>query len=297
MTVSHADLSAANRQLGISSVRQLPSPDWDDRWNRIICAPALKDRLMAYALFCFTGRQSLSAVGLPAHGLAILAGPPGTGKTTLAHGLANEVAKQVVTNGLSDHILFAVVDPHALPSEMLGGSQRAAASLFERGISDLALEGRPVVVLLDEVEALAVNRRTASGATNPVDVHRATDAVLTGLDKVAEQCRNVVMIGTTNDIGGVDDAFLSRADLVEHLGLPTQEAILDILTDALTELSTDQDWDPEHLTALSRECANQAMDARQVRKLVLRALISSGPELAMAPQGLRLTHLSKALAS
>lgn len=289
------ELSAANRQLGISSVRCLPDQRWDDRWDRIICPPLFKERLLSYALFCFTGRERLSPVGIPTHGLAVIAGPPGTGKTTLAHGLANEVAKQVVQRGISDRVVFVVVDPHALPSEMLGGSQRATAALFERGIADIASDGHPVVVLLDEVEALAVNRRTASGSTNPVDVHRATDAVLTGVDRVAERCRNVLLIGTTNDIDGVDDAFLSRADLVEHLGLPSVEAIGLILADALSGLSLDTPIEPDQLKVLAAVMAEREMDARQVRKLVLRALISSGPSVAAEPSQLRVEHLSSAI--
>jgi AAA+ superfamily predicted ATPase len=295
MSHSHLELSPANRQAGLSSIRNLPDDDWDDRWLRIVCPPGLKERLLAYGLFCFTGRATLSPVGLPAHGLALLTGPPGTGKTTLAHGLANQIAKEVVVRGISDRLVFLVVDPHALPSEMLGGSQRATAALFERGIPDVAADGQPVVVLLDEVEALAVNRRTASGSTNPVDVHRATDAVLTGMDRVAEQCPNVMFLGTTNDVGGVDAAFLSRADLTEHLGLPSADAVREILVDTLTELRLDQQPEIEELELIAKKCAERELDARQVRKLVLRALLSGGPDLAAAPHGLRVEHIVAAL--
>lgn len=295
MSTSALELSPANRQAGLSSIRQLPDPAWDDRWSRIITPPGLKERLLAYALFCFAGRTKLSSVGLPAHGLALLAGPPGTGKTTLAHGLANEIATEIIAREISDRVTFVVVDPHALPSEMLGGSQRATAALFERGIPDVAADGRPVVVLLDEVEALAVNRRTASGSTNPVDVHRATDAVLTGIDRVAEQCRNVMFLATTNDLGGVDDAFLSRADLIENLGLPSSGAVHEILADTLSELSLHRPPEPEELEILAKGCVEREMDARQVRKLILRALLSGGSDLAVHPRNLRIEHITAAL--
>ena len=168
----------------------------------------------------------------------------------------------------------------------LGGSQRTTAALFELGITNIADDGHPVVVLLDEVEALGVNRRTAASSTNPVGVHRATAAFLTGVDRVADQCRNVLSLATMNDMGGVDDAFLSRADLTEHFGLPSNEAIRDIFADALRELSFDVN---------GKECADREMDARRVRELVLQALINGGPELAMAPTGLRLEHVPEAL--
>lgn len=260
-----------------------------------MCPPGLKDRLLAYGLFCFAGRAALSSVGLPAHGLVLLSGPPGTGKTTLAYGLANRIAEELIARGIADDIQFVVVDPHALPSEMLGGSQRATAALFERGIPDIAVAGNPVVVLLDEVEALAVNRRRASGSTNPVDVHRATDAVLTGMDRVAEDCPNVMFIATTNDVNAVDDAFLSRADLVEQLGLPSADVIVQILRDSLGELQLHQPVDDGELIVMAKQCAGQDMDARQVRKLVLRAILNGGTDLAVDPRALHAEHIRTAL--
>ena len=92
-------------------------------------------------------------------------------------------------------LLFMDIDPHAYPSQMLGESQRSVARLFDRTIPDLAQRGEPVVVLLDEVEALAVNRAGASLETNPVDVHRATDAVLAGIDHVSAVAPNVTVRG------------------------------------------------------------------------------------------------------
>ena len=63
-----------------------------------------------------------------------------------------------------------------------------------------------------------------------MDVHRSTDAVLAGIDRVATDWPNVVFLATTNFRAGVDPAFLSRADLIEEIGLPTLEAVAEILT-------------------------------------------------------------------
>ena len=126
-------------------------------------------------------------------------------------------------------------------------------------------------MLLDEVEALAVSRTGASLETNPVDVHRATDAVLAGVDHVSRACPNVTFVATTNHAAGVDVAFLSRADLIEEIGYPGAEAIGAILRDTLRELAPGVDEDEARLTELAAACAAASMDARQVRKLVLRA--------------------------
>jgi AAA+ superfamily predicted ATPase len=277
---------------GLAGITELPDADWTDRWDRIVVPADLKERLLNYMLFSLRHRGRVSAVGMPIHGLVVLAGPPGTGKTTLAGGLADQAARALDGSPL----LFVVIDPHVFPSQLLGESQRAVARLFERTLPDIARRGHPTVVLLDEVEALAVNRSGASLETNPVDVHRATDAVLAGVDHVAASWPNVTFVATTNYRAGVDAAFLSRADLVEEVGYPSVDAIRSILSDTLLELAPAVDDDEAGLTDLAAACAAASMDARQVRKLVLRAVIGRR-DLALAPERIRVEDVAAALAS
>lgn len=274
---------------GVVAITELPDAGWPDRWDRIFVAAGLKERLLGYVLFALRQRSRVSAVGLPIHGLLVLAGPPGTGKTTLAGGLADQAARQ-----LDGGLLYVEIDPHAFPSQMLGESQRGVARLFERTLPDLARRGRPTLVLLDEVESLAVSRAGASLETNPVDVHRATAAVLAGVDLVARTCPNVVFVATTNHPAGVDVAFLSRADLVEEIGLPGPEALGRILRDTIGELVPADRIDEPALRALATACADRRMDARQARKLVLRAACSTR-ELALAPERLTVADVAAAL--
>jgi len=274
---------------GIASLTELPDPAWQERWDRIFVAPELKDRLLNYVLFSLRHRARIGGVGFPVHGLVVLAGPPGTGKTTLAGGLADRAARE-----LGDPILFVDIDPHRFPSQMLGESQRAVSRLFERTLPDLARRGQPTIVLLDEVEALAVSRTGASLETNPVDVHRATDAVLAGIDHVSRGFPNVTFVATTNHAAGVDVAFLSRADLIEQIALPGVEALARILRDSLRELTPVEPIDGAALHALASACADRGLDARQARKLVLRAA-SSSRDLALAPERVTLADVAAAL--
>ena len=272
---------------GLAGLYDLPDPTWRDRWDRIILPDDQKARLLNYILFSLRHRGRVSQVGLPIHGLVVLSGPPGTGKTTLAGGLADQAA-QTLDGG---SLLFVDIDPHVFPSQMLGESQRAVARLFERTLPDLASRGHPMIVLLDEVEALAVSRSRASLETNPVDVHRATDAVLSGVDRVARAWPNVTFVATTNYEAGVDAAFLSRADLVEHVGTPGPVAVRAILADTITELTgTMHEADDSSLDKLATACAAAGMDARQVRKLVLRAVVSR-QDLALDPEQLRVEDI------
>jgi len=274
---------------GIVSLHELPDPAWQSRWDRMFMPEGLKDRLLNLTLFCLRSRGRIDAVRLPIHGLTLLAGPPGTGKTTLAAGLADRAARDLDDGPL----LFVEIDPHAFPSQMLGESQRSVARLFARTLPDLARRGRPTFVLLDEVEALAVSRTGASLETNPVDVHRATDAVLAGLDHVAGSCPNVTFVATTNHIAGVDAAFLSRADLIEQVPLPGLEAVTQILRDSLAELIPVEGLDGE-LGGLAADCVAAQLDGRQVRKLIVRA-VTSRRDLALAPHTLRLEDVRAAL--
>jgi AAA+ superfamily predicted ATPase len=278
--------------LGIVSIQELPDAAWESRWTHIFVPAGLKDRILNFTLFSLRHRGRIDDIRLPIHGLVVLAGPPGTGKTTLAGGLADRAAREL-NDGT---VLFVEVDAHAFPSQMLGESQRSVARLFERTLPELAQRGRPTIVLLDEVESLAVSRAGASLETNPVDVHRATDAALAGIDQVARGCPNVTFVATTNHPAGVDRAFLSRADLVEEIGLPGVEAVQLILRDTLAQVVPVDRLDEAALAKLAAACVAASVDARGVRKLILRAL-ASRRELAVAPERLQVEDLAAALGS
>jgi pachytene checkpoint protein 2 len=275
---------------GLAGLTELPDESWADRWDRIVLPPEQKDRLLNYVLFSLRHRGRVSQVGLPIHGLVVLSGPPGTGKTTLAGGLAHQAA-QALDGG---SLLFVDIDPHVFPSQLLGESQRAVARLFERTLPDLASRGHPMLVLLDEVEALAVSRSRASLETNPVDVHRATDAVLSGVDRVARDWPNVTFVATTNYRAGVDAAFLSRADLIEEIASPDATAIAAIIADTLLEVAGSEPEERVPLEALAARAAGRRLDARQVRKLALRA-VASRRDLALDPSRLTVADLAAVL--
>jgi AAA+ superfamily predicted ATPase len=170
-----------------------------------------------------------------------------------------------------EKVTFLQIDPHALASAALGKSQQQVTTLFSRTIPEAGLAG-PAIILLDEVETLAADRRRMSLEANPVDVHRATDAVLAGVDQLTREYPHILLIATTNYPEAVDAAFMSRADLVEIFPLPDATARAEIIADTLQGLA--EHWPA--ITGLKRDIgsfvgASEGLDGRRLRKAVVGA--------------------------
>ncbi len=277
-----------NRPKGIQRTRRLPDPALGALWDSIILDEALKSQLVSQAVLNFTLRGKVARSVLPLHGAILLVGPPGTGKTSLARGLAHRTAESFQGAGFR----LLEVEPHALTSSAMGKTQRAVSELFSQSIAEAAVSG-PTIVLLDEVETLAADRSKLSLEANPIDIHRATDAVLVQLDALAERHPNLLFLATSNFPQAVDSAFTSRCDLVVHVPLPDRSACARILKDCLGGLG-------RTYPAIGRlssspqfeQCATECvgLDGRAIRKMVATALASS-PQTAMNPERVTIENL------
>ena len=270
-----------NNPDGIARICRLPNDEFALAWTSIKLPKGVRERLLDQSLLSFTVRQKISFEEAPLHGLILLKGAPGTGKTTLGRGLANQIAKHLPGNKST----FVEVDPHALTSSALGRSQQAVAKLFEQTIPELAMNGA-AIVLIDEVETLAVSRHQLSLEANPIDVHRATDAALAGMDRLTRDHRNVLLIATTNFPKALDEAMLSRADHIEEIALPTEAARREIILDTLKAIAGvwknvhDLEADADRLAKIA-----EGLDGRRIRKEIFAA-IGSDIETATNPNKL-----------
>jgi SpoVK/Ycf46/Vps4 family AAA+-type ATPase len=259
------------------------STELEKSWNQIVVPAEAKERLVNHALMVIELRRGgISSVELPLHGLIVMSGPPGVGKTSLARGLGYAVSQAL--DGKYGQVRVAEINLHTLPSELLGRTQRNIIQLFEEELPALAEDG-PVVVVLDEMEVLAVSRAKTSLEINPADVFRGTAALLAALDWFSQNVPGAVVVGTTNLPEAVDDAVFSRADLWLDLPMPSEDVVREILSDTFASLARRYPESPlpGHQTELAALAHTlRGRDGRQVRKFVADALALRA-ETAMNP--------------
>jgi AAA+ superfamily predicted ATPase len=260
----------AELPIGVYQVRRIPDPLYSELWESIILDEGLKESLICQATLNISIRSRVSRAVIPMHGIILLVGKPGTGKTSLAKGLASETAKLLPK---SQPVTFLEVDPHGLASSVSGESQKSVTELFGQTIAGYA-EAGPTIVLLDEVESILVDRAKLSLDANPIDVHRATDAALVELDRLAEKFPNLLILTTSNFPQAIDAAFVSRCDLVMHIPMPNYIACRQILEETLVGFSKTfphviELIDTDEFDTVVRACVG--LDGRQIRKMVASA--------------------------
>jgi cell division protease FtsH len=148
---------------------------------------------------------------------AILAGPPGTGKTTLAQALARAAGLQLVTTSVATW--FSASDGH------LGAVVKEQKKFF----ADLRTM-RPCVGFIDELDALP-SRASLRGSSNGDFWAPVITGMLLGIDALRQTCPDVVLIAATNFLDKVDPALRrpGRFDRLIEIAPPDVEGLTNIL--------------------------------------------------------------------
>jgi pachytene checkpoint protein 2 len=213
---------------------ELPNIALQNTWDNIIVENRIKQRLLGY---CDTSvRFSNSNVDpniVVWNRMILMHGPPGTGKTTLCKALAQKVF--IRNSHLYSSGVLLEINAHSLFSKWFSESGKLVMKLFDH-IAEIAEDTDTlVVILIDEVESIAASRSQSSTRNEPGDAIRVVNSVLTSLDALRRR-PNVLVLCTSNMVGGIDAAFLDRVDLRVFLGSPPPLAVYGIIKSCLEEL-------------------------------------------------------------
>src|SRR4051794_15908701 len=218
-------------------------------WESLILAPPIKAQLQQLQAV-IEDPESARRYGVePPTGL-LLAGPPGTGKTTVAKVLAAQARAS-----------FYPISGADVMSKWVGESEQNIRQLFER-----ARENRPSIVFIDEIDAVAARRGESLGTH---DSH--VNQLLAEIDGISGQ-RGVFVVGATNRPDQLDPALLrggrlSRTIVLGLRGVAERRAILVLSTARMPTVAVDLDalaertdgFSPADLKSLAQEAALAAM--------------------------------------
>lgn len=151
-------------------------------------------------LFEMNAEAELSAVGLKPRSRCLLSGPPGCGKTTLAHHIAARLGLPML-----------VIQSHEIISKWVGQTGENVGKLFRaarRQRTGLAL-------FFDEFDALAKKRENLGGSGGDNERANTTIALLQEFDRY-----DGLLFAATNVTGIIDPALWRRFQMQIEIGLP-----------------------------------------------------------------------------
>lgn len=155
----------------------------------------------------------------------LMFGPPGTGKTMLAHALAGSAGIPIVATSYSD------CQKQGHQGDMLA----ALSAAFER-----AAQQAPSVLFIDEIDSFS---ERASGKQSDSYLRGVVNGLLEQINHAA-QVEGLVLLGATNHLQDVDAAITrsGRFDVKLEIPLPNRAGLLAILA-AKLKLEKDSELD------------------------------------------------------
>jgi ATP-dependent 26S proteasome regulatory subunit len=195
-------------------------------------------------------RDYLASIGLREIGKLLFVGPPGTGKTTAARAIAQDLELPCVEVKLS-----------MIASQYLGETSKNLEKAFE-----VAKRLSPCILFIDEFDSVAKTRRSDEHAA----LKRAVNTLLKSIDDISLINDEVLLIGATNHPDQLDAAAWRRFDEIVNFPKPDEQMRADIFR-VVTEKMDIADFDPVELAEKTEGLTGS--DLRMVlREAILEAL-------------------------
>lgn len=255
----------ARRDLGTNVTRIMPEVGLDD-----LIVPAAQ-RAMLEALcdqvvnqstvYGRWGMESASGRGLGI--TALFSGPSGAGKTTAAEAIANALGLDLLHVDLSQVV-----------SKYIGETSKNLDRVFA------GAEAGGSVLLFDEADAIFGKRSEVKDSHD-----RYANMEVSYLLQRMERYRGLAIL-TTNQKGGLDDAFLRRIRFIVHFPFPDQQLRAELWRRALPadRLARTPDWD---------ELSKLSVAGGSIRNIALNAAFLAAAE----GEHITSAHLLRAIAA
>ncbi len=225
--------------------------------RQVIKARERPDLAMKYGI---TGRNIL------------LFGPPGTGKTSIAQAISNEISFPMVT-----------VTPSYILDNKFGAFEKNIRSLFED-----ALRYAPIIIFFDEFEALAPRRTSINSSY----MKRGVPEMLRQMtDLRKKNDGSVILIGATNNPWDLDEAMLNpdRFDTRIFIPPPDIKSRSQIFRIFLNGLSKEESIDFDELGRISEgfSAADIKYVCRTAAEYAFSNAVDSGVEFPITSENIK----------
>ncbi len=176
----------------------------------------------------------------------LLFGPPGCGKTLISLALANEV-----------NALLINISPATIMSKWLGEAEKNVARVFKKAREESS-KGRPVIIFIDEVDALFQEYSDEIGGEKRVRNQFLME--MDGLRSKEDFKLPLFVIGTTNKPWKLDIGFIRRFDKRIYVPPPDRSVRRELFKHYIGKLSKTYDVSGVDIDRLAEITENYSSD-------------------------------------